>query len=45
MYEVFKGGEVVTSDEIAKPDKTAGLNIEDDYTAEITFTYCTEFII
>jgi len=45
MYEVFKGGEVVTSDEIVKVNKTAGLNIEDDYTAEITFTYCTEFII
>ena len=45
MYEVFKGGEIVTSDEIVKADKTAGLNIEDDYTAEITFTYCTEFII
>ena len=45
MYEVFKGGEIVTSDEIVKADKTAGLNIEDDYTAEITFTYCTEFIV
>ncbi len=45
MYEVFNGGEVVTSDEIVKADKNAGLNIEDDYTAEITFTYCTEFII
>lgn len=45
MYEVFRGGEVVTSDEIVKADKNAGLNIEDDYTAEITFTYCTEFII
>lgn len=45
MYEVFKGGEIVASDELASADKTAGLNIEDDYTAEITFTYCTEFII
>lgn len=45
MYEVFKGGEIISSDEIVKADKTAGLNIEDDYTAEITFTYCTEFII
>lgn len=45
MYEVFKGGNIITSEEIVKADKTAGLNIEDDYTAEITFTYCTEFII
>lgn len=45
MYEVFKGGDIITSEEIVKADKTAGLNIEDDYTAEITFTYCTEFII
>ena len=45
MYEVFKGGAVITNEEVVNKDKTAGLNIVDDYTAEITFTYCTEFII
>ncbi len=45
MLVVFRGGDIVTSDEIVSTDKKAGLNIEDDYTGEITFTYCTEFII
>ena len=46
MSIVFNGGEIVKDEEIEKASsKTTGLNIEDDYTAEITFTYCTEFII
>ena len=47
MYSVLSGGEVIKS-ETAKSDDTqseSGVNAAAEYDGEITFTYCTEFIV
>ena len=45
MLDVFKGGEIVAGDTQAAPAKVAQNNAVGDFDEEITFTYCTEFIV
>ena len=45
MLDVFKGGEIVAGDTQAAPAKVAQNNAVGSFDEEITFTYCTEFIV
>ena len=45
MLDVFKGGAIVAGDTQAAPAKVATNNTVGSFDEEITFTYCTEFIV
>ncbi len=45
MLDGFKGGEIVAGDNQAAPAKTAQKSTVGSFDEEITFTYCTEFIV
>ena len=45
MLDVFKGGEIVAGDTQAAPAKVATNNTVGNFDEEITFAYCTEFIV
>ncbi len=45
MLDVFKGGEIVAGDTQAAPAKVAQKSTVGSFDEEITFTYCTEFIV
>ena len=45
MLDVFKGGEIVAGDTQAAPAKAAQKSTVGSFDEEITFTYCTEFIV
>lgn len=47
MYSVFKDGVIVPSNAVTteEPDEEESRNAAGEFDAEITFTYCTEFIV
>ncbi len=47
MYQVISGGEIISSGKAAETEQveSAGTNAAAEYEGEITFTYCTEFIV
>ena len=45
MLDVFKGGEIVAGDTPAAPAKVAQKSTVGSFDEEITFAYCTEFIV
>jgi len=47
MYSVISGGKIIPSGKAASEEVTesAGTNAAAEYEGEITFTYCTEFIV
>lgn len=48
MYSVFKNGEMIKSESVEtadEPSESEGRNAAGETDAEITFTYCTEFIV
>lgn len=49
MYSVFKNGEIIKANNVAaeaqESDEWEGRNAAGEFETEITFTYCTEFIV
>ena len=47
MYSVFKNGVIIPSSAVTteEPEEEEGRNAAGEFDAEITFTYCTEFIV
>ena len=45
MQDVFEGGEVVTGEEAAAKTPSKTVSAAGSFETEITFTYCTEFIV
>ncbi len=47
MHQVISGGEIISSGKAnaEEPQESAGTNAAAEYEGEITFTYCTEFIV